>query len=341
MILADKIIDLRKKNGWSQEELAEKLDVSRQSISKWEGAQSVPDMSRIIKLSEVFDVSTDYLLKDEIESEQASEYREYADGSASSYEEVPLRPVSMEEANDFLYTKALASRKISLGVLLCILSPSVLIALGTLQDTGILSVSAGQAAGLGLVAMFALVGIAVALFVTTGLSESKYEYIEKELLDTAYGVDGAVRDKKEKFHPIFTKSLTAGIVLCVISVIPLFISMIMFRENANDPSLEIAAGLSVSALLIIVAVGVMLIVRVSVVWGGFQMLLEEGDYSREKKILNKRTDPIASVYWIAVTIGYLAWSFISMEWHRTWIIWPIAGVGFALIMAIAGAVKKK
>ena len=52
MILADKIIELRKKSGWSQEELAEMLDVSRQSISKWEGAQSVPDMARIIRLSE-------------------------------------------------------------------------------------------------------------------------------------------------------------------------------------------------------------------------------------------------------------------------------------------------
>ena len=67
MILADKIIELRKKNGWSQEDLAEKLEVSRQSISKWEGAQSIPDMNKILKLSEVFSVSTDYLLKDEIE----------------------------------------------------------------------------------------------------------------------------------------------------------------------------------------------------------------------------------------------------------------------------------
>ena len=61
MILADKIIDLRKKNGWSQEELAEQLGVSRQSVSKWESAQSVPDMNRILKLSELFGVSTDYL----------------------------------------------------------------------------------------------------------------------------------------------------------------------------------------------------------------------------------------------------------------------------------------
>ena len=62
MILADKIIELRKQNGWSQEDLAEKMDVSRQAISKWEGAQSVPDMGRIVRLSELFGVSTDYLL---------------------------------------------------------------------------------------------------------------------------------------------------------------------------------------------------------------------------------------------------------------------------------------
>ena len=48
MILADKIINLRKKNGWSQEELAEKLGVTRQSISKYEGAQSIPDLDKTI-----------------------------------------------------------------------------------------------------------------------------------------------------------------------------------------------------------------------------------------------------------------------------------------------------
>ena len=62
MILADKIINERKKNGWSQEELAEMLEVSRQSVSKWESAQSVPDLQKILKMAEVFGVSTDYLL---------------------------------------------------------------------------------------------------------------------------------------------------------------------------------------------------------------------------------------------------------------------------------------
>lgn len=62
MILADKIINERKKNGWSQEELASKLSVSRQSVSKWEGAQAVPDLQKIIAMAEIFGVSTDYLL---------------------------------------------------------------------------------------------------------------------------------------------------------------------------------------------------------------------------------------------------------------------------------------
>ena len=65
MILAENIMEERKKNGWSQEELAEKLSVSRQAVSKWESAQSIPDLQRVIQLSEIFGVSTDYLLKDD------------------------------------------------------------------------------------------------------------------------------------------------------------------------------------------------------------------------------------------------------------------------------------
>lgn len=69
MILAEKIALLRKRNEWSQEQLAEKLDISRQSVSKWESGASIPDMDKILKLSRLFEVSTDYLLKDEIVEE--------------------------------------------------------------------------------------------------------------------------------------------------------------------------------------------------------------------------------------------------------------------------------
>ena len=100
MILADKIIDLRKKEGLSQEELANKLGVSRQSVSKWEGAQSTPDMDKIIKLADLFGVSTDYLLRDEIDAPAAAPSE--APDQAVGAEDEPLDPVSMEEANAYL-----------------------------------------------------------------------------------------------------------------------------------------------------------------------------------------------------------------------------------------------
>lgn len=61
--LADRIQQLRKQNGLSQEQLADKLHVSRQAVSKWESAQSQPDLDKILAMSELFQVSTDYLLK--------------------------------------------------------------------------------------------------------------------------------------------------------------------------------------------------------------------------------------------------------------------------------------
>ena len=67
MNLNQKISQLRNDNNWSQEELAEKLNVSRQSVSKWESGQAKPDLDKIIALSNIFDVSTDYLLKDDNE----------------------------------------------------------------------------------------------------------------------------------------------------------------------------------------------------------------------------------------------------------------------------------
>lgn len=117
MIFADKLILLRKKAGWSQEELAEQMNVTRQSVSKWEGAQSVPDLDKMIRLSELFGVSTDYLLKDEIEQ---------AEHINSSNDMPSLKRVSMEEANAFLSVKSRTAKTIAYAAFLCILSPIAL-----------------------------------------------------------------------------------------------------------------------------------------------------------------------------------------------------------------------
>ena len=68
MNIAEKIVLLRKKKGISQEELANKLNTSRQAVSKWENNQSTPDLEKLVALSKYFNVTTDYLLKDSIET---------------------------------------------------------------------------------------------------------------------------------------------------------------------------------------------------------------------------------------------------------------------------------
>ena len=114
MILADKITEERKKNGWSQEELANQLGVSRQAVSKWESAGAVPDLQRILQMSELFGVSTDYLLKDEMKAENIT-YHE----STESYAE-PLKKVTMENANEFLDMKRKGSKVVANATSMCI-----------------------------------------------------------------------------------------------------------------------------------------------------------------------------------------------------------------------------
>ena len=108
MILADKITALRKKAGWSQEELAEQLGVTRQSVSKWEGAQSVPDMDKVVQMSRLFGVTTDFLLKDELEEEEFAE----------STMDAPLRRVALEQASAYLALRRAAAPKMALATFL-------------------------------------------------------------------------------------------------------------------------------------------------------------------------------------------------------------------------------
>lgn len=114
MIFADKLIYLRKKFNITQEELASQIDVSRQSISKWESAMSMPDINKIIKVSQVFGVSTDFLLNDNLDMD---------DLEKSNLEETYIKSISMEEANTYLNDYKSFAKEIFLGMFAIILAP--------------------------------------------------------------------------------------------------------------------------------------------------------------------------------------------------------------------------
>lgn len=311
MILADKIIEERKKNGWSQEELANKLGVSRQAVSKWESAGSIPDLQRILQMSELFGVTTDYLLKDEIEEEPLNEYVE-----------TKTIKVSMEEANQYLDMKSRGSRIVANATSLCILSPVPLIVLGTMTEDHILI-------GFSLVLLLVLVAIAVYLFVNYGLHESHMQHLEKENFETEYGVSGMVRERREQYEPTFTRNIAIGVVLCILSIIPTIMAGVMEVE-------DYMSGISVGLLLIIVSIGVNILIRAGMIKSSYDTLLQEGEYTIEEKHLKKKTDAFSGAYWCLIVAIYLGWSFWTNNWKFTWIIWPVAGVLYA---AVLGMVK--
>ena len=124
--------------------------------------QSVPDLQRILEMSKLFGVSTDYLLKDDLEEEENVT-------NMDAEEAVPVRKVSMEEANKFLS-----------------IVPFMLVAV--MSELNMIPVSENVAAGIGYTVMFVLIAIAVVIFILCGMQTKDYEYLENERIETEYGV---------------------------------------------------------------------------------------------------------------------------------------------------------
>ena len=331
MILAEKIINLRKKNGWSQEELAEKLGVTRQSISKYEGAQSIPDLDKILKLSEIFGVTTDYLIKDELEEEEyaASQMQENESESDRS-----VHKVTMEMANEYLQIIDWSAGKTAFATMLCILSPIVLLMLGAMSEMPNYHISENAAAGIGICVLIVLIAIAVTIFILCGMKTKKYEFMEKEDIETAYEVSGMVKEKRDAYHSLYVTQLVIGITCCICSVIPLFGTLAVSESDFYMVS-------AVCMLLTLVAIGTYFIVRSAAKMNAMNQLLEEEDYTRQKKHENKKMSGPVTVYWLIATAIYLAWSFTTNDWDRTWIIWPVVGVLFPAFYAIVSGIRKK
>ena len=321
MILGEKIMELRKKNGWSQEDLAGKLKVSRQSVSKWESAMSVPELDKVLQLSEIFEVSTDYLLKDDKEED-------YVPGNP---EAAAMRKVTMEEAQEFIRVRKEASLRIPAGVAACILSPVPLFLLQGMWEEGRLMISEDLASGIGFALLLLVVAAAVGSFILTGTKLGKYEWMEKEEFELCYGIAGMVKERQEAEAAGFSRKIAVGVIFCILSCVPLFLLSVL-----NGSKIVQAGGLVF--LLLMVAAGVYLLTSAGIRKGSYEQLLQEGDYTREAKEASRIIGRIAAVYWCVVTAVYLGWSFLTGNWHSTWIVWPVAGILFG---AIAGVVKMK
>ena len=315
MILADKIIRLRKKNNWSQEELAEKMEVSRQAVSKWEGAQTIPDLEKILKLSHLFGVTTDYLLKDEMEDE------EFTDESNMS-----VKRVTLELANEFLEWRRWVSVRIAAGTFLCVFAVIPLLILGAASEVSSNNISGNVAGGVGLAILFILVAIAVAIFIFCGLKNAPFDFIEKEPFETEYGVVGMVKEKQKAYKSTYTKYNVIGACICVLSPIPLFIGIFTEKDFFSVIMLIIT--------MLLAGIGAVFFIISGVRWASMQKLLKEGEFAPQEKRRSQIKEKVSAIYWLSATAIFLGWSFWTNAWGSTWIVWPIGGVLFAVVMCI-------
>lgn len=328
MILADKIMNLRKKAGWSQEELAEKLNVTRQSVSKWEGARAVPDMEKVVQMSRIFGVSTDYLLKEEIEEEQPEE-------GTQTFSEQSMRKVTMEEASIYLECREKTAPKMALATFLCIISPITLLLLSGLCEAKTINLTENAASGIGLCVLLLMVTSAIGIFMSCSAKAKNFEFLEKEPFETEYGVTGMIRERKKQYQPMYARLNMIGTVLCVLAVFPLFAAICI---DGSD-MIYICA---VCLLLLMVACGCFAFVYGGTQNNAMEKLLEEGDYTRSKKEKSGVISAISVSYWLIVTAVYLGTILPAGSKYKdtSWIVWPIAGVLYGVVAAIMSIFSK-
>ena len=315
MILADKIVTLRKKAGWSQEELAQQLNVTRQSVSKWEGAQSIPDMEKILQMSRIFGVTTDFLLKDEMETAEA----------APETETAAARRVTMEEASRYLELRRQAAPKMALATLLCVLSPAALLMLSAVsQQTTRFGISEETAVG-------------VVLFLICAARSREFRFLEEVPFETEYGVTGMVKERRKAFQEKYGWVQILGVVLCVLSALPLFLA-IMLRLS------EFGTMAALCLTLLTVGCGCFALVYAGCCQNSMDKLLMEGEFERSRRGQRQLASEVSGIYWLTVTAVFLICAFGpggNGDPGTLWWIWAAAGGLFGAVMAVIRLTGKR
>ncbi|WP_085297970.1 helix-turn-helix domain-containing protein [Cognaticolwellia mytili] len=324
MILADKIIRLRKQLGWSQEELAEKMNISRQSVSKWESTNSIPDLNRIIKLAEIFDVSTDFLLKDEHE----------VFNSGDESKDTNILQVSLEQATKYVETKIEVSNIVTKGVTLCVCSVIPLFFFLAMAETSKLGLTDDIATAMGVVSILVMVSIAVSFFIKTNQYESDVEVIDNEEFELAYGVHSVFKEKLQKFKPSYNKRLSIGIFLFIVSFVPLMV--VNMFSNGSDVVL-----MMLIVLILMIAAGVYIVAPISAQYDAYNSILKDTGGDTEKSKRTKRAEKLAAFYWPLLVAIFLGWSLWTMNWAVTWIIWPVGAVLFVALVGLMELLEKE
>ena len=237
------------------------------------------------------------------------------------------QPLSFEEAKQYVDELVRQGFFVSIGVMLCIFS----------VIWPILSETFNWSQALGVTGMMLFIAAAVFLFVYSGIMVGKWDYIKKGNYMIDFDTAKVMQNEQSRFRKDYAVRLTIGIILCVLCWLP---SMVI--EETALGRIDQFENMGAVFLFIIVGIGVMMIVYSSMTMEAYKQILKindirlvSGNYVRDsgkEKYINPTVETIMSLFWPTVTSVYLIWSFLTFDWHLTWVIWPVAGI-------ISGVVK--
>ncbi len=241
----------------------------------------------------------------------------------SKTQDITRRKVTMEEVKRYLHESSNYAYKLALGVFLCISSPV----------GAIISDATNISDAFGILFLMSFIAAAVVLFVHSSITMHRWDFLKQELCTIDFATTNYINDQKERYSSTYALLMTVGIVLCVVSFVPAAIidelDLSFYGFDMDDMSGMI--------LLVLVAIGVFMIILSYTINNTYVNLLKlnnastvSGNYVSsqhpETKYISPAAATVMSVYWQTITCVYLMWSFLTFNWHYTWIIWPIAGI---------------
>ena len=293
MTLQEKIIKLRKKNSWSQEDLADKLYVTRQAVSKWESGQSLPDVEKIVHMSKLFGVTTDYLLNEEMESADIIE-ESIADDN---------KILEQADVDAYLNAEKTKSKYRAIMGSLLALSPLVYVILR------ICSVENSALIG-GIVAAVFL-SVAIALFAISDNMVSEFKYILNGSFTLGYGVGTYVTQLQSVFRK--KRQRVSFPLIAVLMLNALILLLLTFIYKNTNP---MVTDISVTVSLVILSIVLPISTLSSAMLDPTRRLLKSGDYAPEYLAVNKKVRFSRSIIILCALIGCCIYGFITEDWGK-------------------------
>lgn len=344
-MLAEKIYQLRKAKNWSQEDLAAKIGVSRQSVSKWERGEALPDLERMISLSDVFGVSIDDLIRsNKITEDNQEEVQSQPETTPPQADQesplAALNEIDLASAHAYLQVKQVTSQSNAAACFLIIIGSGSFFALQMMADE---LPTAFWLQIIAWVILLASMAIASASFMQNQQLSEKYRWIETQPHQLGFQVDEILERDQRANREIWQKQTITGTSLCILSALPLVIT-----SSILDDDLPIA--ISLLATIALISAGVYQLMRSADLKKGYQILLQGpqastrwGQSSDDDPEFKK--DPIwthvQNSYWGLVLVSYLTISFVFRAWAWSWILFVIAPFLFDIVHLLYRHYHKK